>query len=53
MFVPAQAGDEDRDAERQGAGYCWCNHSMCQIGQDDRLVGYAECSDPGRRCYES
>lgn len=52
MFVPAQENAPHSEAERQGAGYCWCNLSMCQIGHDDQLVGYAECSRPERRCYE-
>jgi len=52
MFVPAQDGDEHSESERQGAGYCWCNHTMSQIGLDDSLVGYEECSNPERRCYE-
>ncbi len=38
--------------ERQGAGFCWCNLSMTQIGDDDRLVDYEACADPERKCYQ-
>ena len=51
MYVPAQAGHEDRESERQGAGFCWCNLSMTQVGEDDQLVDYEACTHPERKCY--
>lgn len=44
--------DDGEDLEESGAaGYCWCNHTMTEIGEDDRLVNAAACSDPARACY--
>ncbi len=53
MFVTGQrveaSGEEN---ESPASAYCWCNHTMTEIGEDYRLVGLPECSDPKRRCYQ-
>ena len=43
---------EAEDEESGAAGYCWCNHTMREIGDDDRLVSSQACSNPERSCFE-
>jgi len=51
MFLPPSPDEGCPDGERQGAGYCWCNLTMTQLGEDDRVVSYEDCANSGRRCY--
>jgi hypothetical protein len=52
MFVSAERVEGTDDEESAAAAYCWCNRTMTEIGQDDRLVGLRACSDPERRCHK-
>jgi len=53
MYVPAQedaAFSEKFDPN--SFSHCWCNRTMTETGDDDRLVSFRTCSDPQRRCYK-
>lgn len=52
MCVSGLRPQDDEDEESGAAIYCWCNHTMTEIGEDDRLVNAKACSDPARRCYQ-
>jgi hypothetical protein len=52
MCVSGVRVKTDDAQESAAASYCWCNHTMSEIGEDDHLVGSRECSDPRRTCYE-
>lgn len=52
MYVSGREVPDEQDAESLAAGYCWCNCTMTEIGNDDHLVGLDRCSVPGRTCYE-
>jgi hypothetical protein len=52
MCVSGMRAEAD-DEESGAAGYCWCNHTMREIGDDDRLVSASACSNSERTCYES
>ena len=41
----------NKEAKSSAAAYCWCNHTMTEIGADDRLVNLPACSNPLRVCY--
>lgn len=41
----------EEEEESGAAAYCWCNHTMTEIGEDDRLVNLPACSNPDRACY--
>ena len=51
MCVSGMRAEGD-DEESGAAGYCWCNHTMREIGEDDRLVSATDCANPERSCYE-
>ena len=53
LFIPdlatdafAQSGDFDVVSQ------CWCNHSMREVGLDERHVSFKACTRPERPCYE-
>ena len=53
MYVPGQqlvAFDEAPDPN--GIIHCWCNRTMSDLGVDDELVSFEDCSEPTRICYE-
>jgi hypothetical protein len=52
MCVSGMRPDHDGDEESGAAGYCWCNLTMREIGEDDRLVSAEDCSNPQRSCYQ-
>jgi hypothetical protein len=33
--------------------HCWCNRTMTEIGEDDKLVSYRGCLSPERSCYRA
>lgn len=51
MYVPAQA-DEAVEKLEQGicGGFCWCNRTLREIGEDDAPVDPTTCR-PERSCY--
>lgn len=52
MFVGGPREDSCEEEDSPASSYCWCNHTMTEIGRDDRLVGLSSCSNPVRSCYQ-
>jgi hypothetical protein len=52
MYVPAQEGAAfSNKFDPNSFSHCWCNRTMTEIGEDDKLVSYRACLSPERRCY--
>ncbi len=52
MFVPG--GDKQslpEDVASIVSHYCWCNKTMTEVGEDDRLVEREDCAREARICY--
>ncbi len=52
MCVSGRMETDEENEESGAAAYCWCNHTMTEIGEDDHLVNAAACSNPARACYQ-
>lgn len=48
MFLPASPPEEK--SQDQCEPHCWCNLTMTEVGEDDRIVNRQKCV-PGRACY--
>jgi hypothetical protein len=52
MYVSAQEGAAfSNKFDPNSFSHCWCNRTMTEIGEDDRLVSFRACLSPERRCY--
>ncbi|HEV3410086.1 MAG TPA: hypothetical protein VG095_07320, partial [Chthoniobacterales bacterium] len=52
MYVPAQEEAAFSDKfDPNSFNHCWCNRTMTEIGEDDRLVSFRGCTNPQRRCF--
>lgn len=51
MCVSGLSAETEDHEESAAAAYCWCNRTMNEIGEDDRLVSSTACADPQRPCY--
>lgn len=54
MYMSSQeeAALSDR-FDPNGFSHCWCNLTMTEIGEDDRLVNFSGCTSTERRCYQA
>ncbi len=45
-------GTQDDSRQNYSSSACWCVKTMTNFGPDDDMVGWLDCRDSGRSCYE-
>jgi hypothetical protein len=54
MYVPAQEDAAfSNKFDPNSFSHCWCNRTMTEIGEDDKLVSFRACLSPERSCYRA
>lgn len=52
MYLYSDESSLDSSHEQYSSSACWCLRTMTNFGPDDDMVGWLDCRDSARSCYE-